>query len=205
VADRTSKLVDKEGEEDNPEDRCDYYSVGSYVVAVYQGAWYVGQILDKKNEVNALPAEDYVFINFMQRVGKDIDLFKWPDRADKLNTLREDVLFACGAPIPSKATSSSRSITYSLSKIEQKKANSMIQHYKAYYHNKIYIWGLIKNAVIFCWRFGCISGWHRYGTGEDKGLGCVCASVVYHIIVLFCYNHLHMRALHCHPLTVCAC
>jgi hypothetical protein len=31
VADRTSKLVDKEGEEDNPEDRCDYYSVGSYI------------------------------------------------------------------------------------------------------------------------------------------------------------------------------
>jgi hypothetical protein len=41
--------VGKEGEEDNPEDRCDYYSVGSYVVAVIRGAWYVGQILDKKN------------------------------------------------------------------------------------------------------------------------------------------------------------
>ncbi len=47
MADRTGKSVGKEGEKYNPEDRCDYYLVGSYVVAMFQGAWYVGQILVK--------------------------------------------------------------------------------------------------------------------------------------------------------------
>ncbi len=67
-----NKLVDKEGDEDNTEDKWNYYVVGSYVVLVYQGAWYVGQILDKKNEVNALPAEDDIFVSFMQRVEKTL-------------------------------------------------------------------------------------------------------------------------------------
>ncbi len=84
VADRTGKSVGKEGEKYNPEDRCDYYLVGSYVVAMFQGAWYVGQILVKNKEKSALPAEDYIFISFMQQVVKDIDHFKWLDRVDKL-------------------------------------------------------------------------------------------------------------------------
>jgi hypothetical protein len=110
------------------------YPTGSYVAAVYQGEWFVGQVLDKTNEPKALPADDYVFINFMQRVSKDKDLFKWPDKADKLNTLREDVLFECGAPVPSKDTSTTRSITYSLSTHEIKRANHLLN--KAYYHIK---------------------------------------------------------------------
>jgi hypothetical protein len=57
----------------------------------------------------------------MQRLEKSGDLFKWPDKQDKLNTLREDVLFACGAPAPASTTSSSRSISFSLSKAEIKK------------------------------------------------------------------------------------
>jgi hypothetical protein len=116
------------------------YLPGSYVTAVYQGEWYVGQVLDKKMEKNALPTDDYVYLNFMQRVVKDTDLFKWPDKADKLNTLTEDVLFVCSAPLPSPATSSSRSITYVLSKDDTKKANIMLN--KAYYHTifNVFVW-----------------------------------------------------------------
>jgi hypothetical protein len=89
------KEQDDEEEEaatDNPQDVYEY-PTGSYVAAIYQGEWFVGPVLDKTNELKALPADDYIFINLMQRVSKDKDLFKWPDKADKLNTLREDVLF----------------------------------------------------------------------------------------------------------------
>jgi hypothetical protein len=70
----------------------------------------------------------------MQRTALGADTFKWPDKADKLNTLREDVLFVCDAPKPAVCSSSSRSITYSLSKSEIKKANMLLN--KAYYHTK---------------------------------------------------------------------
>jgi hypothetical protein len=141
----------KESEEmvDNPEDS-KHYPAGSYFVAVYQDACYIGQFLGKKNETNALPVEAYIYVSFMQRVVKDIDHFKWPDKVDKLNTLKEDVLFACGAPNPSKVTSSSRSITYSLSKSKQKKANSMILSYKAYYHIKMSKFNLVVLYVPVC-------------------------------------------------------
>ncbi len=123
-----------EGEKvDDPEEcQYPYYPAGSYVVAVYQGAWYVGLVLEKKNEKQALPQEEYLF---MQRLEKSGDLFKWPDKQDKLNTLREDVLFACGAPAPASATSSSRSISFSLSKAEIKKAYMLLN--KAFYHTKL--------------------------------------------------------------------
>jgi hypothetical protein len=46
--------------------------------------------------------------------------------------LKEDILFACQPPIPSQATSSSRSLTFSLSKADAKKARHMFLT-KAYY------------------------------------------------------------------------
>jgi hypothetical protein len=121
---------------DDPEE-CQYhlyYPVGSYVVAVYQGAWYVGQVLEKTEEKLALPQDEYLYLSFMQRTEKSMDLFKWPEKPDKLNTLKEDILFACSAPTPSNATSSSRSITFSLTKAEIKKAYMLLN--KAYYHTK---------------------------------------------------------------------
>lgn len=108
------------------------YEVGSYVAAVYQGDWYIGQVLDKKKEEKALLAADYLYLSFMERVVKGKDNFKWPQKPDKLNTLREDVLFSCSAPIPSNLTSTGRSITYSLPVDELKKANMLLE--KAYYH-----------------------------------------------------------------------
>jgi hypothetical protein len=79
-----------------------------------------------------LATDDYVYLSFMQAVMKDRDLFKWPDKADKLKTLMEDFLFIYSVPLPSPATSSSRSIMYALSKDDTKKANVMLN--KAYYH-----------------------------------------------------------------------
>jgi hypothetical protein len=79
----------------------------------------------------------YVYLSFMQWVMKDRDLFKWPDKDDKLNTVLEDVLFVCSAPLPSPTTSSSRSIMYGLSKDDTKKANAMLN--KAYYHTIFFI------------------------------------------------------------------
>jgi len=51
------------------------YAVGSYVAAVYQGAWHIGQVLDKEKEKKALVDDDYVFLRFMQWVVKDRDNF----------------------------------------------------------------------------------------------------------------------------------
>jgi hypothetical protein len=70
----------------------------------------------------------------MQRTVHGVDIFKWPERADKLNTLKEDLLFVCSDPMPAACSSSSRSITYSLPKSENDKANMLLN--KAYYHTK---------------------------------------------------------------------
>jgi hypothetical protein len=139
------------------------YLPGSYVTAVYQGEWYVGQVLDKKTVKNELPTDDYVYLSFMQREVKDIDLFKWPDKADKLNTLTEDVLFVCSAPLPSPATSSSRRITYVLSKDDTKKANIMLN--KAYYHAifNVFAWLANLNSKFSAYFHTCCR--HQYGTG----------------------------------------
>jgi hypothetical protein len=153
---REEEMHSREKEMGNPSE---VYPTGSYVVALYQGEWYVGQLLDKGKEKNALAAEDYVYLSFMQRVVKDRDLFKWPDKADKLNTLREDILFVCGAPIPSHATSSSRSITYSLSKTETKKANILLN--KAYYyHTNLYFLGFLCYELVF--GFGLLLYWYQH-------------------------------------------
>jgi hypothetical protein len=150
-----------------PEDACKYrYQIGSYVAAVYQGEWFVGQVLDKTKEPKALPAEDYIYVNFMQRVSKDKDLFKWPDRADKLNTLREDILFECGAPVPSKDTSTTRSITYSLTTHELKRANNLMN--KDYYHIKFIFLGYRYRTfckVAFFNGNGCQFNGYIFGCG----------------------------------------
>ena len=46
------------------------------VASVYQGAWYIGQVLDKMKEEKALKDNNYVYISFMQRVVKGKDNFK---------------------------------------------------------------------------------------------------------------------------------
>jgi hypothetical protein len=120
---------------DDPEEE---FIPGCFVAAVYQGAWYVAVVLDKKMEKNALVQDEYEYLSFMQRLPGGGDLFRWPDKPDKLNTLKEDILFKCGNPIPSATTSSNRSITYTLSKLELKKAHILLN--KAYYHTKSFLY-----------------------------------------------------------------
>jgi len=127
---------------DNPQDENRYPS-GTYVAAVYQGEWFVGQVLDKSNESRALKSDAYIYINFMQRVQSGKDLFRWPDKADKLNTLQEDVLFECGAPVPSHSTSSTRSICYTLSIQEIKRANFLMT--KAFYHTIFFFFFILQH------------------------------------------------------------
>jgi hypothetical protein len=114
---------------DDPEEE---YQPGSFVAAVYDDLWYVGQVLDKNKEKLASKSENYIYISFMQRVGGGGDNFKWPNKPDKLNTLKKDVLFICSVPAPSAGTSTSRNNSFSLSQDEKKKANMLLN--KAYYH-----------------------------------------------------------------------
>jgi hypothetical protein len=111
------------------------YPAGVYVVAVYQEEWYVGQVMEKEGEPEAEKGDEYIFVNFMMRtVG---DKLQWPRRLDLLNVLKVDILFTCQPPTPSAGTSSSRSITYSLSKEELKKAKHLFMLNKAYYPTSI--------------------------------------------------------------------
>jgi len=126
---------------------CPAYTPGSYVVAVYQSDWYVGQILDKDAEPEAEGwGNDYLFISFMEKTG---DLHKWPKRRDVLNTLKADVLFACQPPEICASTSSSRNTVLSLSKAESKKAKELFAQFQAYYPTKTFQL-FLANCVCVC-------------------------------------------------------
>jgi hypothetical protein len=100
------------------------YLPGSYVVVVYDGQWYVAQVLDKELEPEAESDESYLFLNFMKK-SLTSDSLQWPTQTDKLNMLREDILFSCMPPSPSAGTSSSRNTTFSLSREDLLKAKLM--------------------------------------------------------------------------------
>jgi hypothetical protein len=122
------------------------YLPGCFVVAVYQDAWYLAVVLDKLGEKNALAQNEYLYLNFMQRLPGAGNLFRWPVKPDKLNTLKEDILFKCEDPIPSSSTSSNRSITYTLSKLELKKADRLLN--KAYYHTRFLLYQYLNLVLV---------------------------------------------------------
>lgn len=62
------------------------YPPDSFVVALYQGEWFVGQVLGKEGEPEADLREEYVLVSFMERTTGD--LLKWPRRVDILNVLK---------------------------------------------------------------------------------------------------------------------
>jgi hypothetical protein len=62
------------------------YPPESYVVAVYQGDWYVGEVIAKEGEPEADLRDEYVLVSFMERTKGD--LLKWPCRLDLLNVLK---------------------------------------------------------------------------------------------------------------------
>jgi hypothetical protein len=129
---------EEEGDVDQPADQTsepdqpaqDQFLPDSYVVAVYDEDWFVAQVVNKTGEPEADMGDQYVYLNFMERLG---DSLKWPRRLDMLNTLKQDVLFVCEPPTVSSRSSSSRSVTYTLSKATIKKAKEMFILHQAYY------------------------------------------------------------------------
>jgi hypothetical protein len=120
------------------------YQPGNYVVAIYQDDWYVGQVMEKEGEPDAEAGDEYLLLNFMKKMVPG-DRLRWPQQKDVLNTLKEDILFCCQPPMPSASSSSSRSVTFSLSAEETKKAKAMLNDRtsKACYPTK-FSWILIS-------------------------------------------------------------
>ncbi len=133
------------------------YLPSSFLVAVYGEDWFVGEVRDKEWEPEAEESENFVFISFMKCTAGD--LLQWPKRLDLLNVLKDDILFSCQAPTPSRATSSSRSTTFSLSKSDLKRANNLFILYKVYYPTKTLLYlnvcvGCVRLANFFL--LGCL-------------------------------------------------
>ncbi len=116
--------TDDASDADDPEELSEEtpvtFEVGSYLAAVYQGNWYVGQVLNKKEEAMALQSGEYIYLSYMEPSSKR-NLWKWPVKVDKLNTHINDVLCSCSAPTPSSSTSSTRSVTYTLDSKDKKR------------------------------------------------------------------------------------
>jgi hypothetical protein len=131
---------------------------GSYIVALYQEDWYVGQVMSKEGEPEAEGGDEYVFVTFMEKTSGG--LLKWPHRSDILNVLREDVLFSCEPPAPCGASSSSRSLTYSLSRLDLRKAKNIFAT-KAFYPTTVsftqyrYLFRIFESPrfPLFIWDF----------------------------------------------------
>jgi hypothetical protein len=140
VAEIVDSLEEDDEDEDDPAESesgaAVEYPVESFVVAVYQNQWYVGQVQNKEEEPEAEEGDHYVILSFMERI-KDNNSFKWPLRPDILNMLKEDILFPCKHPIPTSSTSSTRVNAFQLSKEDFDKANKMFLSAKAFFPTKI--------------------------------------------------------------------
>lgn len=165
---RRKKLVVVDGERkkvvevDKDTEDVRSFPIGQYVTAVYQGDWYVGQVVDKKGEIRAIQESNYFFVSYMERVAANV--FKWPAKVDKLNTLKEDILHACQPPMPSTTTSSSRNITFSLSKEDHGIATTLFN--KAYYQTIFFQSDQLPVPPIVCVLFK-----------SERVLMCVCVTV----------------------------
>jgi hypothetical protein len=117
------------------ENQQEEYLPGSYVAVMYEGNWFVGEVLDKGGEPEAEEGDNYVFINFMQhgQQGSQGERLVWPRKVDRLNVLKEDILLACQAPLPNPSVSTIRGVTYSLTKAEIEKTKKLFSRFKAYY------------------------------------------------------------------------
>jgi len=124
------------------------YRPEDFVAAVYQDKWYIGQVLDKAGEAEA-EGDAYVILNFMEQ-RRENNCFRWPEKRDVLNTLKDDVLFILSQPpLMSTNTSSTRS-TCMLAWKDFDKAKAQFANYQAYYPTKIL---LSESCVVFSWVF----------------------------------------------------
>jgi len=128
------------------------FFAGSYVAVVYEGDWYVGQVKDKEEESEADRNDIYIYVDFLQRTPQNF--FYWPKKADLLNVLKEDVLFAVRSPTLVNASSSGRTTNLQLTKDDLAKAKRLFTLYKAFYptENSLH-WNWYQFLVGFLVRF----------------------------------------------------
>jgi hypothetical protein len=62
------------------------------VVALYQGDWFVGQVMNKDGNPEAEMSEDYILVSFMEKMKGD--LLKWPRHLDILNVLKVGLILS---------------------------------------------------------------------------------------------------------------
>jgi hypothetical protein len=68
------------------------YPPESFVVALYQGDWFVGQVMNKDGNPEAEMSEDYILVSFMEKMKGD--LLKWPRHLDILNVLKVGLILS---------------------------------------------------------------------------------------------------------------
>jgi hypothetical protein len=71
------------------------FPVGSFVVAVYDKAWYVAQVEGEEPEEET---EGFTLLKYMERKG--VNQFVWGKVSDRLKTLYTDILLKVEPPIP---------------------------------------------------------------------------------------------------------
>jgi hypothetical protein len=71
------------------------FPVGSFVVAVYDKAWYVAQVEGEEPEEET---EGFTLLKYMERKG--VNQFVWGKESDRLKTLHTDILLKVEPPIP---------------------------------------------------------------------------------------------------------
>jgi hypothetical protein len=170
----------KHGKDQGPSAADHQYPAESFIVAVYQGEWYLGQVMDKEGEPEAEESDSYLLVSFMERMKGD--LFKWPSRSDILNVLKDDVLFRCAPPTPGPSTSSSRFNSLVLSKEDLAKARKMFMENQAYYPTKLVAIKFASTSKCGCeCVYECVQV--PYGVCEYRYLPycvCDCVCTYYH-------------------------
>ena len=132
------------------------YAVGTFIVAVYQKKWYVGKVLNKEEEPEAVEDENYIMCSFMEQLS-DRNCFRWPVRLDVLNMVKDDVLFTCQPPVPSSNTSSTRVNSFMLTWKDFDEATKLFEIAQASYPTKIY------HSIFSGWFVSLVKVQCRYG------------------------------------------
>jgi DDE superfamily endonuclease len=133
---------EEEEEEDDPADQLPaadvHYPVECFVIAVYNSKWYLAQVLDKDKESTAEKGDEYLILSFMEQVGER-NCFKWPERKDILNTVKDDIIYKMKHPPTISGATSSR-VSCAIAWTEFDQAKIAFRNYQAYYPTKISIY-----------------------------------------------------------------
>ena len=144
IVDRLGEQSDEE-EQEQEEDEDDPfpvpdvdYPVECFVIAVYNNKWYVAQVLDKDKESTAEKGDDYLILSFMEQVA-DRNCFKWPEKRDILNTLKDDIVYKIKNP-PSISGATSSRVSCAIAWTEFDQAKIAFRNYQAIYPIKILLY-----------------------------------------------------------------